>query len=70
MVSVCENNIIGWGAGPGVTFTLLSYWHTNLPTEEMDWKLVILEKLRLRNQKESGGFTELILSRKNCIKPL
>jgi len=30
----------------------------------MDWKLVILGRLRVRNAKESGGFTELISSRK------
>lgn len=34
----------------------------------MDWKLAILEGLRLRNQRESGGFTELITSRE-CAVP-
>ena len=31
----------------------------------MDWKVVILRELRLRNQRENGGFTDLITSRKN-----
>ena len=34
--------------------------------EKMDWKVIILERLRVRNSKESGGFTELVASRKNC----
>ena len=28
-----------------------------------EWKVEILQQLRLRNQRESGGFTELIASR-------
>ena len=31
-------------------------------SDMMDWKLVIVQRLRQRQQRESGGFTELINS--------
>ena len=36
-------------------------------TMEQGWKLKILAQLRLRNQRESGGFGELITSRKRLL---
>lgn len=33
------------------------------------WKLAILRELRLRNQRESGGFSELITSRAFVKEP-
>ena len=35
---------------------------------DCEWKLAILGQLRLRNQKESGGFADLIASRKGCME--
>lgn len=41
-----------------------------VPVLVMDnWKLVILRELRLRNQRESGGFSELITSRAFVTEP-
>ena len=46
---------------------LLTRQVLRLPCFKMDWKLAILEGLRLRNQRESGGFTELITSRECSV---
>lgn len=35
--------------------------------DSADWKLVILGQLRIRNQRENGGFSELITSRKTRL---